>query len=262
MKDFQTVLLEKEGNFSTIWLNRPEKRNALNEKMIDELTEAITNINLENQQRLIILRGKGKAFSSGADLDMMRDAKETAPGVKIGKINQLPRCLSVIYQSEIPVIGVAHGSVFGGANGILAACDIALAGANTVFAFSEVRLGLIPAAIAPYVMKRTGESKAREFMLTGKRFMAREAEMSGLINRSLPEDALEAHLDDLVQDILAGGPEAISICKSMISQIANVWDLNESLIETGKLILQVRGSEEAQRRMSSFLNKKQGNSAK
>jgi methylglutaconyl-CoA hydratase len=255
MEEFQTIMLDKQPRHTTIWLNRPQKRNALDEVMMTELTEAVEAVYRENQQRVIILRGKGKTFSAGADLEMMQNLGK--PG-ETGE-NRLPQLLAVLSGSAIPVIAVAHGPVFGGAIGILAACDISLAVSDTVFAFSEVKIGLVPAVIAPYVMRRLGEFRAKEYMLTGMKFSAMEAERSGLINRSVPEDSLEEYLDFLTGNIFESGPEAVRTCKMMISRIANDWSFDQSLGETERLIRSVSGSDEAQERIQSFLTRKERN---
>jgi methylglutaconyl-CoA hydratase len=154
------------------------------------------------------------------------------------------------------LIGVAHGSVHGGANGILAVTDIALADINTRFSFSEVKLGLIPAVISPYVIKRIGEFPARDFMLTGRRFNAREAESAGLINKALAPEALESYLNELITEIVDGSPPAIRKCKSLIDHVVNRWTFREALRETDKWIREIRATDDAQKRIKSFLNKR------
>jgi len=258
MTAYQTILLEKKDKVATIWLNRPEKRNAVNEQMIGELIHAVTEINRDDRQRLILLRGKGKSFSSGADLDMMKNIDETGDERPGGVKNQLSRCLETLYQSGKPVIGVAHGSVFGGANGILAVCDIVLADIKTIFSFSEVKIGLIPAVISPFVIKRIGEFHARDFMLTGRKLSATEAESSGLINRALPPDLLDKYLNELITNILDASPAAVKKCKSLIDQVVNRWTFMEAKSETEKWIREIRATEDAQQRIRSFLDKKKG----
>jgi methylglutaconyl-CoA hydratase len=224
--------------------------------MIGELIHAVTTINRDPHQQLIILRGKGKSFSAGADLEMMKDIVNTDDGRTSGISNQLPDCLEILYHSTKPVIGVAHGSVHGGANGILAVTDVALADINTWFSFSEVKMGLIPAVISPYVIKRIGEFNAKDFMLTGRRLTAGEAESTGLINKALAPQELESYLNELITEIGKGSPPAVKRCKSLIDHVVNRWTFREALRETDKWIREIRATEDAQKRIKSFLNKK------
>jgi len=254
--DLQTIILEKNQQVATVWLNRPEKHNAFNGQMIDELIQVYTEVSDDPDIRIIILRGKGKSFCAGADVEMMREIVSKKKNSKMGERNQLSTCLQKIYQTDVPTIAVAHGSVFGGGNGLIAACDIVLAETATIFSFSEVKLGLIPAVISPFVIRRIGEFHARDFMLTGRRINTLEAEKSGLINHSYNKEMIEQFLQELINNILQGGEIAVKKCKSLIDHVVNRWSFEEALLETEKWIRDIRASEEAQERMNSFLKKK------
>ena len=174
-EEFTTIAIE-EGIVTTIWLNRPELHNAMDNVMIAELTEAFQFLGNSKSVRVVILRGKGKSFCAGADLNYMKSiaAYGFEENVKDGK--KLAALFQAIYDCPIPTVAVVHGAAFGGANGLLASCDIVISNEKTTFAFSEVKLGIVPATIAPFVIKRIGEFGAKELMMTGKRFKANEAE--------------------------------------------------------------------------------------
>ncbi len=253
---FQTIILEKNQGIATIWLNRPDKHNAFNQQMIDEIKNAYEKIGDEGNSSVVILRGKGNSFCAGADLEMMRRTIKSEKGIITGEKDNLSACLQTIYQTAFPTIAVAHGSVFGGGNGLLGACDIVLAETDTYFSFSEVKLGLIPAVISPYVIKRIGEFHARDFMLTGRRINALEAERSGLVNHVVKKEMLDHFLQELINNILEGGEIAIKKCKSLIDHVVNSWSFDEALQKTEEWIREIRVSEEAQERMKTFIKKK------
>jgi len=154
---------------------------------------------------------------------------------------------------------MVHGAAIGGANGFLAACDFALAEENTVFSLSEVKIGIVPACISPYVIKRVGEYNARELMLTGKRITGRTARKRGLLNKSLPSYKFEDELKNLISLLKSSGPQAMSQCKTLIFDISNKLTLNDAITYTAEMIAQIRASEEGQEGMAAFLEKRTPN---
>ena len=150
-----------------------------------------------------------------------------------------------------------HGAAIGGANGLLAACDMAFCDNDTVFSLSEVKIGIVPACISPYVIKRVGEFGARELMLTGRRINGIEAQTFGLVNKSLPAAELDGHVDAVVKQLLSSGPKAVAQCKVLIDQVTNQISLDEALTYTAKMIADIRASEEGQEGMAAFLGKRQ-----
>lgn len=176
MKEYTTIQIETEGPLCTVWLNRPDIRNAFNETMISELLDCFTALNDEQSIRVVILRGRGKSFCAGADLNWMRGVAGYSYEQNFEESLNLSKCLYAIYSCEKPTIAMVQGAAMGGANGLLAACDMAFAADDTVFSLSEVKIGIVPACISPYVVKRVGEYGSRELMLTGRRIKGPEAE--------------------------------------------------------------------------------------
>ncbi len=197
-QDFQTIEFEVKESILTVWLSRPQIHNALNEIMISELLECFTSVNEMDDIRVVVLRGKGKSFCAGADLNWMRDVANYSYEQNYKESLQLANCFYAIYTCKKPTIAMVHGAAIGGANGLLAACDFAFADENTVFSLSEVKIGIVPACISPYIIKRVGEYHAKDLMLTGRRIQGNEAEKFGLVNKSFSEDQMEIHLNSLV----------------------------------------------------------------
>ncbi len=257
MKVFETLELEISKSICTVWLNRPALHNAMNRTMISELTEVFRGFSEEQDLRLIILRGKGKSFCAGADLNFMKDVASYGFDENLKESIELAQMLKTVYECEIPTIAVVHGTCFGGANGLISACDIAICDINTVFAFSEVKLGIAAANIAPFVIRRIGEYGARELMITGKRFKGDEAEKWKLVNHAFAENELIVELEKLQAQILSNAPNAVRVSKKLIRKIVNeLHDELEITDYTTKLISELRASQEGQEGMASFLEKR------
>ncbi len=253
---YQTIAIEYTGQIATVWLNRPEIRNAFNEVMIGELIKAFKEITGNTGTRIIVLRGRGKSFCAGADLNWMRDVASYSYEQNLQESLQLSECFNTIYNCPIPTIAVVHGAAIGGANGLLAACDIALCDDETTFSLSEVKIGIVPACISPFVMKRVGEYGAKELMLTGRRINGKEAEWFRLVNKSLPAAELEEYLQQTTGLLLTSGPKAVSQCKVLIDQVSNKITHQEALTYTAAMIAEIRASEEGQEGMAAFLEKR------
>jgi len=254
MKDHRTIIVEKTENIITIWLNRPEVHNAMNELMIEELTDVFTST-ADEEIRAVLLRGKGKSFCAGADLNYMKEIASFGIADNKADSMKLANLFNCIYSYPIPTIALVHGSAFGGANGLLAACDIVVAEENTTFAFTEVKLGIAPATISPFVIKRIGEFGAKELMITGKRFKGPEALKWKLVNNSIPEKELEKKLQQLIEEIKRNGPKAVRATKKLIHSIIDS-DIDELIEYTGDLIAELRASDEGQEGIAAFLEKR------
>lgn len=254
--EYTTIKIEIKGQIAIIWLNRPDIRNAFNEVMISELIKALGQLSQKEDVRIIILRGLGKAFCAGADLNWMRDVAKYTYDQNLKESIQLSECFNTIYNCRVPTVAVVHGAAIGGANGLLAACDIAICDNETVFSLSEVKIGIVPACISPFVMKRVGEYGSKELMLTGRRINGKEAEWFRLVNKSLPAEELEAYLENLTSMLLTSGPKAVSHCKVLIDQVSNKITLEEALTYTAGMIAEIRSSEEGQEGMAAFLEKR------
>lgn len=258
MKDYQTILTVQENHLLTIWLNRPELHNAMNDIMIAELTELFQSLSTTPGLRVIILRGKGKSFCAGADLNYMKSIATFGFKENEKDGRKLFNLFNTIYECPLPTIAVVQGSAFGGANGLLAACDIVVAGQNTTFAFSEVKLGIAPATISPFVIKRIGEYGAKELMMTGKRFKGKEAEKWHLINHAVEEEEIENTLGYITKQLLSSAPGAVKKTKAMIGEVLGK-EIQNTIDYTAKKIADLRASEEGQEGMASFLEKRKPN---
>ncbi|HDR89458.1 MAG TPA: enoyl-CoA hydratase/isomerase family protein [Bacteroidetes bacterium] len=253
---YQFIRTETGNRTGTLWLNRPQVRNAFHEGMITEIMQGIRDLTADPSVRVILLRGEGKAFCAGADLNWMRNVAGYSWEQNYRESLQLAECFHTLYSCPKPAIAVVNGASIGGANGLVAACDMAYASDEAVFSLSEVKLGLVPAVISPFVIRRTGEYTARELMLTGRRFTGKEAEHYRLVNRSLPEAELEKNLEEMVALLLAAGPQALTRCKLLINGVTNQWSLKDALAETARMIASVRISAEGQEGMRAFLEKR------
>ncbi len=259
MNNYKTIRLETGKGVATILLNRPDIRNAFNEVMVAELTDAFRAAGKMEDVRVIILKGEGKSFCAGADLNWMRDVSNYRFEQNYAESLRLSECFYSIYSSPKPTIAMVHGAAIGGANGLLAACDIAVCDNETVFSLSEVKIGIVPACISPYVIKRVGEYGARELMLTGRRIKGTEAENYKLVNKSLPSDRVDSYIDEMVKMLLTSGPAAITHCKNLIDKVVNHIELDEALTYTAKMIAEIRASEEGQEGMAAYLEKRKPN---
>ncbi len=253
-----TITLSKINGIAWLSLNRPEVHNAMNEEMISELTTVFNSFNNDNATRAIVLTGNGKSFCAGADLNYMKNIATLGYDENVQDGKKLANMFKAVYNCPIPTIALIHGSAFGGANGLLAACDIVIAEQNTTFAFSEVKLGIAPATIAPFVIKRIGEFGAKELMLTGKRFKAKEAQKWNLINHVYDSQNEENPLNGILKQFESSAPQAVKETKKLIHTILGK-NIDEGIDFTSKLIAKLRASDEGQEGMASFLDKRKAN---
>ncbi len=259
MNTYQTIELEIKNEVGTVWLNRPEIHNAFNEVMISELIDVFEHINENEDIRIVVLRGRGKSFCAGADLNWMRNVARYSYEENYKESLNLSLCFYNIYTCAKPTIAMVHGAAIGGANGLLAACDFVYADEETTFSLSEVKIGIVPACISPYVTKRVGEYGSKELMLTGKRFKGSEAAHHRLVNQSLPGEQLELHVDFVISLLKTSGPKAMTHCKNLLYDISNKLTLQDAIEYTARMIAEIRASEEGQEGMSAFLEKRKPN---
>lgn len=256
MQVYQTIEIIREKSIATIWLNRPEIRNAFNAEMVSELTAAFDLLGSDNDTRVIVIRGRGKTFCAGADLNWMKAAAGYSYDDNYREALELSKCFHKIYTCPKPVITLVHGASTGGGNGLVAAADIAVSTDDAVFSLSEVKIGLVPAVISPYIIRRVGEFPARELMLTAGRINGREAEGRGLVNRSCRAEELERVLEELVDHLMAGGPDALGITKQLIYDVSGNLSVDKAIEYTAAIIARIRTSEEGQEGMTAFLEKR------
>lgn len=251
----KTIVLDQKEGVLRLTLNRPEVHNAFNTTLILEVTDAVERAKDDDAIRVVIITGAGKSFCAGADINWMREIIRYSFEQNLEESLQLAEVLHLIYTLSKPTIAMVNGSAIGGGTGFLSACDIAVAAEGAKFALSEVKIGLVPAAISPYVIRKIGENKAREYFLTGKRMSAQLAAEIGLVNEVVPQDKLEDRVDELVQHLLTSGPDALANCKELIRRVPSMT-FEEVKDYTARMIAHLRISEEGQEGMAAFLEKR------
>ena len=243
-------------NTATITLNRPDKHNAFNEDFIAELNAALDDIRKDDQCRLMILRSSGRNFSAGADLDWMKRMAGYTRAENVRDANALAELLYKLNFLPVPTIARVQGAAMGGGCGLVSCCDIALAADNAVFAFSEVKLGLIPATISPYVIRAIGEKQARRYFLTAERFDANKSLEIGLVSGVMDESKLDEAVEKTIDLILANSSEAVKAAKQLVFDVAGKQVTRELLQQTSESIADIRASEEGKEGLSAFLEKR------
>jgi len=259
MNKYTTIEFELKDRVATIWLNRPEVHNAFNDIMLAEIMDCIESANDNDNIICLIIRGRGKSFCAGVDLNWMRDVAKNSYEQNYKESLNLSKCFYTIYTSKKPTIAIIHGNSLGGANGILSACDLAYCVNDAIFSLSEVKIGIVPACISPYVVKRVGEYGAKDLMLTGKRITGEVAEEYKLVNKSISIDDLDDYLESVIKLLKTSGPKAMTQVKELIFQISNNLSLEEAYDYTARMIADIRASEEGQEGMAAFLEKRKPN---
>ncbi len=259
MPHFTAIETELQNGIAIIWMNRPELRNAMNEAMLSELNQALDDAIGDSSIRAIVLAGRGKSFCAGGDLNWMKRAREMTPSQAKQDSAVLARLLQTLYLSPKPTIARVQGSAFAGGLGLMAACDIAVAANNTQFCLSEVKLGLIPSTIGPYVVRAMGERMARRYCLSAEVFTGAEAWRIGLVSELCPPDELDAVVNQLLSQLLIAGPKALAQTKQLIQDVAQ-HPIGDALSDmTATRIATVRASDEAQEGIAAFFEKRPPN---
>jgi methylglutaconyl-CoA hydratase len=240
-------------------MNRPDIRNAFNEQLIGDICEAMGRLNSDPNVRAIVLTGAGKAFSAGADLNMMQRAAKFSAAENKDDARRLAHMLASIYHSAKPTVALVNGPAMGGGLGLIAACDIAVGADTAFFALTEVRVGLIPAVISPFVIQAITVRQARRYFVSGERFDAKTAERLGLLHKVVSADALNDELNAMLGELLACGPESQSLAKDLIRRVA-YRPLSDSVMEeTAGLIAKTRAGDEGKEGVTAFLEKRKPN---
>ncbi len=249
------VLMSRADGVLRVAMNRPEARNAMSQALIAELTEAFRSTAADPAVRAVVLSGEGPDFSAGADLGEMQALGAASPEENRDDARRLGALFRVIHSFPRPVIGRVQGNVFGGANGLVAACDIAVVAWGTKFAFSEVRLGIVPGVISPYVVRKIGAGHAHRLFLTGERFDADRAVAIGLASEAVAAEELDAAIDRILNDVLQGSPDAQRRAKLLIEAVES-GPIREVSAVTPDHIADARASEEGQEGLRAFLEKR------
>jgi methylglutaconyl-CoA hydratase len=241
---------------AVVTLNRPDMHNAFDEVLIAELTAALQRLDGDRSVRAVVLTGAGKSFCAGADLNWMKKMASFSRQQNLADAKALASMLQTLNQLSKPTIARVHGAVFGGGVGLVACCDIAVGELNAVFALSEARLGLIPAAISPYVIEAIGARAARRYFLSGERFTAAEAFRLGLLHDLAPLPELDGMINQILGALVTAGPAAQTECKALIRAVANRQADASVIADTARRIARVRASPEASEGVGAFLGKR------
>ena len=253
----QKVLTQMDGHgVATVTLNDPEKHNAFDDRIIGELTAVFKQIGGDRNARVMILAANGKSFSAGADLSWMKRMENYSFEENLEDARAIATMLQTLNFLPIPTIARVQGAVFGGAVGLVSCCDMAVASSRASFCLSEVKIGLIPATISPYVIDAIGQRAARRYFTTAERFSAEVAAKLGLINNVVEEEQLDYQLNKLVDALLANNPAAVAGAKRLIFAVAGQKIDDELITFTCEQIAEIRVSAEGQEGLAAFLQKR------
>jgi methylglutaconyl-CoA hydratase len=252
-----TLAIERQGPLGLITLNRPERHNAFDDAMIQELTETLRTMEADDGVRMVVLAGAGPSFCAGADLNWMKRMAGYSRDENQRDAMQMAALMRTLNNLRKPTIARVHGASYGGGVGLVACCDIAMASHAATFALSEVKLGLIPAVISPYVVAAIGERAARRYFVSGERFDCAEAWRLGLVHDLAPDDnEMDTRLNDLVDAMLQCGPVAQRESKELVRAVAGRPVTSELLQDTAERIARIRSSPEGREGITAFLEKR------
>ena len=252
----QAIRITQQGHVATVILSRPDVRNAFNDEVIAELSQAFIQLGDDPQVRAIVLMAEGPAFCAGADLNWMRRMADYSREENEQDAEKLAFMLRTIYECPKPTIARVQGDVYAGGMGLVACCDMAVSVDTANYCLSEVKLGLIPATIGPYVIRAMGPRASHRYFLTAERFSAQQAQRIGFVHEVVPADQLDATVSTWVQALLAASPNAIKECKKLVQYVAD-RDITRLLIDhTVKAIADIRASDEGKEGVQSFLTKR------
>lgn len=255
MADYETITFDASGPAIWVTLSRDDVRNAFNGRMLADLLDAFETAPKVPGGRVVVLTGVGSAFCAGADLNWMRAVRDFTYEQNLEESNKVSAVMRAIYDCPLPTIARVNGPAIGGGAGLVACCDLAVASESARFSLSEVKLGLIPSCISPYVIRKIGEGNARELFLTGERISARKAREIGLVNEVAKKEELVVVVAKWVNQLVTSGPVAIAKCKELIRNVPQM-DLDEAGPYTAEMIAKMRTSDEGQEGMAAFLEKR------
>jgi len=253
---YQTLSIERQGKVATIWMDRPEVFNAFDEQLIAELDAACVELDADASVRVVVLAGKGRHFSAGADLNWMRRASTYTEEENRADARRFAGMLRRLSGMSKPTIARIQGAALGGGTGLAAACDMAIASRDASFATSEVKFGIIPAVISPYVLRAIGPRQSLRYFQSAERFSAQRAYEIGLVNEVCELDALDATVARLVEPLIAGAPLAQQAAKDLIAAIDGRTIDDVVSEETAQRIARQRATDEARDGIAAFLDKR------
>lgn len=250
---YETILFSVKNEVARITLNRPQVRNAFNEVMLGEILDVLHKISARDDARVVVLTGSGTCLCAGADLNWLKRDLSYEENVK--EFLALAEVLYKIYSLPKPVVARVNGPAIGGGIGFVATCDLVVAVDSAKFSFSEVRIGVVPACISPYLVRRVGEKACREFFLTSERLTADKALSCGLVNQVVSPERLDEAVEERVSQLLSGGPHALSVCKELLERVPGMR-LEDAKTYTCQVLASLREGAEAQEGMAAFLEKR------
>ena len=253
---YETLEIQRKAGVATIWMNRPDVHNAFNAQLIADLTTACIELDADDAVRAVVLAGRGKSFSAGADLNWMKAAGEASEAENFADAMKLAGMLRTLAEMNKPTIARVHGAALGGGMGLASACDICIAGDKAVFATSEVKFGIIPSAISPYVIRAIGERQAYRYFQTAERINATRAATLGLAHEAVATEELDAKVSEVVEALLQGGPKSQAAAKDLIRAVAN-RPVSDAVVEdTARRIASLRVTPDAKEGLAAFLDKR------
>jgi methylglutaconyl-CoA hydratase len=252
----QALTVSVQDRIARITLTRPEVRNAFNDDVIQQLKAAFEDLGARDDVRAVVLAAVGPAFCAGADLNWMRRMADYTREENVADAGQLAAMLRAIYECPKPTIAAVQGDVFAGGMGLVAACDMAVSVDSATYCLSEVKLGLIPATISPYVIRAMGARASHRYFLTAERFSAQEAHRIGFVHELVGADALDAKVSELAQALASASPAAVKACKRLVQDVAERTIDGELIAATVQGIADIRASEQGREGVQSFLQKR------
>jgi methylglutaconyl-CoA hydratase len=249
-------VLRPSAHVAEVWLNRPDVRNAFDDRVIAELTATFATLGADADLRAIVLGGRGKAFCAGADLNWMRAMAGYSWEENRADASRLAQMLWTLYSCPLPVVGRLHGDCYAGGMGLAAVCDVLVAVEGMNFCLSEARLGLLPATIGHYVVKALGEQASRRYFVTAERFDAARAHALGFVHEVVAPEALDAKVDEIVALLVANGPAAVKACKQLVKDVSARTPDAALRENTARRIADIRASDEGREGVLAFLGKR------
>jgi methylglutaconyl-CoA hydratase len=253
---YQTIEVSIDEGIGTLWLNRPSIRNAMNEQLICEVAAAVSELAADDRVRVVVVGGRGPAFCAGADLSWMRRTADFSEAQNKASATELARMLYALHTLPKPTIARVHGATYAGGMGLASACDIIVAEKAAEFCLSEVRIGLVPATISPYVVQTLGAHAARRYMLTAERISAAEAYRIGFVHELCDEGTIDQGVASIARSLLAAGPAALARTKRLLDEVVGRAIEPALLDMTAGVIAEVRASAEGREGVGSFLEKR------
>jgi methylglutaconyl-CoA hydratase len=246
------LVVDRSGAVATVTLSRPERRNALDPAMIDAIVATFGALSGDDEVRVVVLAGAGPSFCAGADIRWMAQARELPHEENVADARRMAAAFEAVDSCPKAVVARVHGAAFGGGAGLVACADVAIAAPDTTFAFSEVRLGLLPATIAPYVLRAIGPRATRELFVSARPFGAEEARSLGLVHRVAADDELDGAVGEAVTSLLAAGPHAVAACKILVREATASYMLDD----LAERIATARVGDESREGVAAFLEKR------